>query len=287
MEVCRIMARPIYAVNLTASGVSINDLSGLYIDPYGTVDLRLFFSIDEIDQSEDLLTAISGGLVVLNDGDQNLTLEESLNISSVPTFYDVPEAFLDLIDTPSTYAGYQNHVVTVIPTESGVQFANTLSNIGFDTTVSGVYPVEEYDLATKEYVDDVLASGVGGFSTGYQLTFFKHPETPWCEISEKNYMVVSRIAFLGSEVTSVSNLAVTVMGDHDSDPARGYIQVYDVTNINSILEVYVPDLYEDVWQTLTWDNVVSNLPTGEAVLEIRARFIDGYKKWYLNNFILY
>jgi len=79
---------------------------------------------------------------------------------------DVDHYFIDLRDTPTTYTGSQNYVVTVIPTESGVQFSNVLSNIGFDTTVSGVYPIEEYDLATKGYVDDAVVSISGALSVG-------------------------------------------------------------------------------------------------------------------------
>ena len=43
------MATPIYAKNITGNIVSVNDLSGLRIEPYSEVDLREFFTIDEID----------------------------------------------------------------------------------------------------------------------------------------------------------------------------------------------------------------------------------------------
>lgn len=172
------MARPIYAINLTASGVSINDLSGLYIDPFDTVDLRLFFSLDQIDYSEDLATAISNGLIVLNDGERNLTLEESEEISSLPTLFDIPSNFLDLDDTPSTFSGSETKYAKVNSTASGIEFStighNELTGLtnddhpqyvptdgsrGFSSTVSGVDPINDGDLATKKYVDDTVASG--------------------------------------------------------------------------------------------------------------------------------
>ena len=72
---------------------------------------------------------------------------------------DIYHSFVDLNDTPSTYSGFSEYVVTVWPTESGVQFTNILSIIGFDTTISGVDPSEPHHLTTKSYVD-ATTSGV-------------------------------------------------------------------------------------------------------------------------------
>jgi hypothetical protein len=71
-------------------------------------------------------------------------------------------AFTDLSDTPSTYTGAQSYVVVVTPTESGIQFVNRLSNVDFDTTVSGVDPVESHDLVTKGYVDGIVDTAISG-----------------------------------------------------------------------------------------------------------------------------
>jgi len=134
------MPRTIYAKNLTASGVEIYDLSGLYIDPYDTVELSLFFSIDEIDQSEDLTNAIADNLIILNDGEQDLSLEESYELSTVPTVYDVPYTFLDLLDTPNTYSGTlpTDRFIAVQPTEDGVKFTPiTFSDLNDVPTYSG------------------------------------------------------------------------------------------------------------------------------------------------------
>jgi len=97
------MARRVFVKNITASGIQIPDLSGIYIEAYSEKDLREYFSLDDIDFSLDLREAIEAGLVVLNDGEQDLTLEESLDISAVPTFYDVPADLIDLRDTPDGY----------------------------------------------------------------------------------------------------------------------------------------------------------------------------------------
>jgi len=81
------MARSVFVKNVTASGIQIPDLSGIYIEAYSEKDLREYFSLDDIDYSLDLREAIEAGLVVLNDGEQDLTLAESLDISAVPTFF--------------------------------------------------------------------------------------------------------------------------------------------------------------------------------------------------------
>ena len=114
------MARSVFVKNITASGIQIPDLSGIYIEAYSEKDLREYFSLDDIDYSLDLREAIEAGLVVLNDGEQDLTLAESLDISAVPTFYELPDTFLKLKDTPTTYSGSENKHLTT--TGSGIAF---------------------------------------------------------------------------------------------------------------------------------------------------------------------
>ncbi len=102
-------------------------------------------------------------------------------------YYVDNRTFLNLPDTPSTYSGTGEYFVTVAPGESGLIFTSTsgiaslidhgdLSGLdgddhelyvptngsrGFTNTVSGIYPVQDNDLVTKEYVDDQI----GGFVT--------------------------------------------------------------------------------------------------------------------------
>jgi hypothetical protein len=101
--------------------------------------------------------------------------------------------FLELTDTPTTYSGYADYLVTVNPTETGLMFNNVATVVsgniyhswllgldsddheqyvptdggrGFTSTVSGVYPIEDYHLTTKEYVDFAVTTLSGLFS-GY------------------------------------------------------------------------------------------------------------------------
>jgi len=128
------MARPIYIKNTTASGIKLNDLSGMYVASGQIRNLREFFTIDDIDFSEDLRTLISGGQVVLNDGEQDLTTEESFDLGSLPTFYDVPQSLLDLNDTPATYSGAAKLPLIVKDNEDGVGFG-----LIPETAISGTY----------------------------------------------------------------------------------------------------------------------------------------------------
>jgi hypothetical protein len=128
------MARNVFAKNVTASGVQIPDLSGIYIEPYSERDLREYFSLDDIDYSLDLREAIEAGLIVLNDGEKDLTTEESLDISSVPTFYELTDTFVKLKDTPTTYSGAARFPTIVNAAETGLEFG-----LIPETAISGTY----------------------------------------------------------------------------------------------------------------------------------------------------
>jgi len=132
------MARPIYIRNVTSSGISIPDLSGMKIAAGATRDLREFFTIDDIDYSEDLQILISGGQAVLNDGDRDLTTTESYDLSQLPTFYDIVDQFTDLVDTPTTYSGSAGKYVAVTTTESGLEFVDAPGAGGVEVIAWGV-----------------------------------------------------------------------------------------------------------------------------------------------------
>jgi len=85
--------------------------------------------------------------------------------------------FLDLDDTPTTYSGAEGKYLKVV--SSAVEFTNidhgdligledddhylyvpTDGSRGFTSTVSGIFPVEDYHLVTKSYVLSLL----GGYS---------------------------------------------------------------------------------------------------------------------------
>lgn len=113
----------------------------------------------------------------------------------VPTHdVDIDHAFINLVDTPTTYSGNENKYLKT--TTSGIVFSSAVGGVtdhgeldglgdddhtqyvptnadrGFSSTVSGVLPTEDYHLTTREYVIGVFggvilppgASGVAGYS---------------------------------------------------------------------------------------------------------------------------
>jgi len=144
-------------------------------------DSELFW--DNPDQELRLTTTISG---VDPTQSYHLTTKYYVDQGDI-------DNFLELTDTPVTYSGYADYIVTVNPTETGLIFddiSNALSGTishsslldldaddhlqyvprdgsrGFTSTVSGVYPTEDYHLTTKEYVDFSVAT-LSGLFGGY------------------------------------------------------------------------------------------------------------------------
>jgi hypothetical protein len=142
--------------NTTASGISINDLAGITVGPYSEVDLREFFSLDEINYSNDLEELINNETIILNDGTRDLNKEESIEHANVYTSYEAPNYFFDLRDTPATFSGYEGMGFKVGPPGSGIQFTTLADSVPntfvglLDTPATysgfaGLYPVVNND----------------------------------------------------------------------------------------------------------------------------------------------
>jgi hypothetical protein len=105
-------------------------------------------------------------------------------LRNVPTHdSDVSHEFIHLTDTPTTYSGSENKYVKT--TASGLVFSDiTIENVdhgellglldddhpqyvptdgarGFTSTVSGVFPIESYDLTPRDYVIGVMDGSIG------------------------------------------------------------------------------------------------------------------------------
>ena len=62
----------------------------------------------------------------------------------------------------STSGIYDHGSLTGLTDDDHPQYILVDGSRGFTSTVSGVYPIEDYHLVTKEYVDNIVCSGVGG-----------------------------------------------------------------------------------------------------------------------------
>lgn len=105
------------------------------------------------------------------------TLQTSIN--------EKPDTLLELIDTPSTYeaaakkylrikedetgiewdtvSGISSHgQLTELTNDDHIQYVPTNADRGFTSTVSGIEPLEDYHLTTKQYVDSLIDPTVSG-----------------------------------------------------------------------------------------------------------------------------
>lgn len=112
----------IIAKNITASGVTVPDLSGVYIGPYDEVELTTFFPLHRIEDSLDLDDWINADIIRINDGVRDLTKDESLEHTYIDTDYEVPKRFISLLDTPSTFSGIDYVFLKVNQNRDGVEF---------------------------------------------------------------------------------------------------------------------------------------------------------------------
>jgi hypothetical protein len=177
---------------------------------------------------------------------------------------DIYHSFIDLWDTPSNYAGSQSYVLVVTPTESGVQFTNKLSNIGFDTTVSGVDPTNPYDLTTKNYVDAV-SSGAGIHDicvafAAYDKNFYKFKDyTDWEECTV--------FVFRGSDILGIPTSAKVVAKMDGNTSPNGQMRLYDLTNNKIIATWSAINSNQDAIYTTS----VSNIPSGESMFSVQGK----------------
>lgn len=121
--------------NTTASGIMLYDMSGATISGYagqGGSDyypLTDYFSFSSVNISEDLPPLVASGTLTVNNGVEDLSIEDGLKHIRYASAYETgitiedeigATTFLDLLDTPTTYSGFENKHLTT--TESGVVF---------------------------------------------------------------------------------------------------------------------------------------------------------------------
>jgi len=148
--------------NTTDSGITISDLSGIYIPASGTRDITYLFPVHRLIASEDIDGYIANGEVVLNIEGYDLSIEraeiflsahDATYLQGIPigaggvkskedvgatasgtlvVQYDPNDEviklseidFLDLGDTPTTYSGYGGMSVTVVSGGTGLEFTD-------------------------------------------------------------------------------------------------------------------------------------------------------------------
>jgi hypothetical protein len=106
-----------------------------------------------------------------------LTQASGILVNYIDEGLEAQDEFIELLDTPSSYAGANNYDVVVNGSE--LVFKNdrvlTDGSRGFTSTISGVDPVEGYDLVTLQYLESLIdptASGsVGNILFGSEFDY--------------------------------------------------------------------------------------------------------------------
>lgn len=98
--------KTVIAKNITASGINIDDLSGVTIPASGTRNLSDQFEFYRLVTAEDLLECVASGTIVINDGTRDLSATEAalyISYDDATSLQQIPIVDPD-ISTP--YGGY-------------------------------------------------------------------------------------------------------------------------------------------------------------------------------------
>jgi len=123
---------------------------------------------DNITSTDTLNFVAAGGIVITRSADDEITISGTEAVASGTVDHG---ELLGLSD------------------DDHLQYVPRTGSRGFTSTVSGVYPTEDYHLTTKEYVDDVVASGIdrhGRTSLAYKA---KQVTVNFTDLGHTNYTV--------------------------------------------------------------------------------------------------
>jgi len=200
--------------NTTSSGISIPDLSGLYIPSSGAVNITDLFSFDRLISSPYLDTLIVSSGIVLNVNGTDLPVDRAQTFLSYHDAPEIPQTgtllvqydrdeeaiildginFLSLSDTPTTYSGQAGNSVIVHDngylsygpsTASNIVSsyappASGTNNIWFNLNDNAIYYFDEYrdgwlSVVTHTYLYTYNAAISAAFMTvGNVSTHFAH-----------------------------------------------------------------------------------------------------------------
>jgi hypothetical protein len=299
----------IIAKNTTSGTITFPDLGGFYVVASGTETLSDHFKNQYLETSTDLAGSIQSGDIVINDGEKDLTVQQGLFHVKDLSFQKILEylaglTVVGLADTPNDYSETKYFRSTA----SGTEWI-TLTDLFYDKTgidtISGTLQTIIDNLNLVDLIDipddydegnylkstvsgtewsDIPQSGIG--TVKHYHTLFYHDEShPHAVVEGAIYVVLTNMVFLGTNSTPVNTIKLALSGDSDKDDCNGSMQIYDLTNNNEIIEFGWSGMRENIWEIVTASGM-SNLPTTEAIFELRTKSTNG-KKSYLTHMFIY
>lgn len=174
------------AKNVTASGIEIPDLAGLWIPSYGQVTLTDLLSTVRMSESEDLDILIQNEQIVLNHNSKDLTVQEALNLTEINTYV----TFLNLPDTPTTYSGGGGKYPKIKNDEIGIEFVDApttaVSGTDLDREVYWVESNGESSTTSDKYQQKISLVFTPHSAGHYEINFstmYSHSDTGvFCKI---------------------------------------------------------------------------------------------------------
>ena len=227
------MQKPIIIKNTLNEVVYITDLSNQYIAELDTFELSDYYDVTEINGSQSLKDLINNGTFIINDGTNDLSIEDALEHTKDVTNFEIIKNLSDLPEVP--------------PIESGkvLQGVDSTSVIWVEKSNSEGYL--HFGISSAQYLSDGIIPAIALNEDGYTMPKDGTIESLGVITDEsnnhtfeilKNNSVVSSLVFSDNVQKSSSDLNISFVKD-DIINLKSITNNSSVSNINN---VYTPDV---------------------------------------------
>ena len=188
---------------------------------------------------------VDAGLVLTPDGVGSIYWDEIVVISGAVTNVDLQQ----VIEVVATVSGAVDGAVAGITTLSGV-VQNFIDNIYETITVTSG--------TLQDQIDDVAVSKVFSFA-------LRDQSKDYFEVNASTWLVAASFPFPGTGVAT--STIFEIIGSRNAEQGWGELRLYDVTNLNVIAEI----TYSTAAKQRYYDDLLQNLPSGNALFEVQMR----------------
>jgi len=190
----------IIAKNVTQNDIEISDMYGTTIPSSSQLTLTESLPYPIIENSQNLKTYVQDGDIVINDGVQDLSVNNGLKHLRISTYYETPRNIFDLDDVPEH------------PGENKILSTSSDSLVWSDNT------------------------GNTG-NTDINFCFFENGSRPYLKCNSSSWSIMASFIFRGTNVLGIPT-AVEITA-YNKENRTGGIRLYDYTNNNVICQTTV------------------------------------------------